>query len=249
MNGFAAVFRQSLISIIRSGTFRVLLAVFIVICIAASVITGVLLGGEDWLSNPLARPLLELISGLLLYFLPFTIIIAMIWSFAGIPLTKEKTEGCIESLLASPVSAEALWLGKCISVFLPAYCAALAGTACVICVINIFIFAPAAGLWIVPENAVLIGLVINPLLLFAILSLVILTALTASPDIAMALSFLAGFLLMIGIPLGLALKVLDSLSRSFAFGYFVVTLLLSLAVLISRRLLVKERIILSSSGE
>jgi ABC-type transport system involved in multi-copper enzyme maturation permease subunit len=247
MKGFTTVFLQSLKGVRKSTTFRLLLLLFVVLCIVVGVILCIILGRRNWQVIPFARHLLELVIGLLLYFLPFTIIIAVIWAFTGIPLTKEKTEGCIESLLAAPVSPGALWAGKSLSVFIPAYLSALCGTFFVICIVNLFAVVPSIGSWIFPLNALITGMMLNPILLLAVLSFVLIIALLASPDIAMTFSFLVGFILMIGMPLGLALNAFNPLSRTFTLAYAGLTLVFSLAALLASTFLKKERIILSRS--
>jgi hypothetical protein len=95
----------------------------------------------------------------------------------------------------------------------------------------------------------LTSLVINPLLLLGLLLFIVLYSLAKNPDIAIAPSFIVGFGLMMGIPLGVATGVMNLASWSFCLWYLAGTAASWLVVLFFFRLLTKENIILSSKGD
>ncbi|HSW58899.1 MAG TPA: hypothetical protein VLH15_10875, partial [Dehalococcoidales bacterium] len=131
----------------QSNAFRVMLVVVTAVTIAASVGISIALGRLAWLGEETARPLLVLIISLVAYFLPFLIIMAFTWGFASLPVIKEKINGNIECLLATPISPGAIWMGKCLAIFLPGFAIAVISTLIVLLVINLTAIVPAAGVF------------------------------------------------------------------------------------------------------
>jgi uncharacterized membrane protein YgaE (UPF0421/DUF939 family) len=70
-----------------------------------------------------------------------------------------------------------------------------------------------------------------------------------NPDLAIALSFIIGFGLMMGIPLGVAAGKINLASWTFSLWYLGGALVLFIIVCFLLRLLTKENIVLSSKGE
>jgi hypothetical protein len=189
-----------------------------------------------------------LIIGLITYFLTLFILISFIWAFSGLPITKEKVNGNIECLLATPLSPRELWMGKCLAIILPAYAVSVIATLLVVLAVNFITIIPVADRFVLPVPVLLTGFVINPLLFFGLLSFMVIISLANNPDIAIAPSFIIGFGLMMGLPIGIATGVINLASWTFTLWYFVGAVIIWGVVGYLTRLLTKENIVLSSKG-
>jgi ABC-2 type transport system permease protein len=219
-----------------------------VIMLAAAVGISIALSLQSWLGEPGTTPLLELFIGLVAYFLPLLVLLAFIWSFATLPVTKEKVNGNVEALMATPLSPRDLWMGKSLAIFIPAYIVALAAAVFVILVINLAAILPATGGFILAAPALVLGLIVNPLLFFGMLLFIILISLAGNPDIAIAPSFIIGFGLMMGMPAGMGLGAFDLSSWGFTLWYLAGTAVALAVILYLTRLLTRQNIVLSSKG-
>lgn len=232
----------------QSNAFRIIVIASAAITVAAAAGISVVLGRQEWVGEATAAPGLELITGLIAYFMPLLVLITFIWSFVNLPITKEKVNGNIECLLATPLTPRALWLGKCLAVFLPGYVISVIAALVVLLAVNLFAINPAAGHFVMPAPALLTGFIINPLLFFGLLAFIVLFSLAGNPEIAIAPSFILGFGLMIGLPLGLSTGAVDPASWGFALWYLVGTTIALVIVGCFSRLLTRQNIILSGKG-
>ena len=232
----------------QSNAFRIIVIVSVLITVAAAAAISVVLGRQEWIGEASARPGLDLIVSLIAYFMPLLILISFIWSFATLPITKEKVNGNIECLLATPLTPRALWLGKCLAVFLPGYAVSVIAALLVLLVVNLIAINPAAGCLILPAPALLTGFIINPLLFLGLLAFMVLFSLANNPEIATVPSFILGFGLMMGLPTGLATGAVDPASWGFALWYFVGTTFVWVIVGCFSRLLTRQNIVLSGKG-
>ncbi|WP_332445386.1 hypothetical protein [Dehalococcoides mccartyi] len=220
--------------------------VAIVITIAAAAGISIVLSRQGWLGEEIARPLLELILSLVAYFLPLLILLAFIWAFASLPITKEKVNGNIECLLATPLNPGAIWIGKCLAIFLPGFVISVFALLSVLVVVNLITISPATGYLVLPIPALVTGFIINPMLFFGLLAFIVLFSLANNPDIAIAPSFIVGFGLMMGLPIGIATGAINLASWAFTLWYFIGTVIVWAVVGYLSRLLSKENIVLSS---
>ncbi|MDD5604344.1 MAG: hypothetical protein PHX29_00235 [Dehalococcoidales bacterium] len=232
----------------QTNAFRIMIIVATVVTIAAAAGISYALSRQAWLGEESARPLLELIISLVAYFLPLLVLMAFTWSFASLPITKEKINGNIECLLATPINPIALWMGKSVAIFLPGFGISVISTFLVLLVINLTTIIPSLGYFVLPVPAMLTGFIINPLLLFGLLAFMVLVSLANNPDIAIAPSFIVGFGLMMGLPIGIATGAINLASWAFALWYFIGTAVVWVVVGYLSRLLSKENIVLSSKG-
>ncbi|MFA5367795.1 MAG: ABC transporter permease [Dehalococcoidia bacterium] len=232
----------------QSNAFRIIVIVSALITVAAATGISIVLSGQSWVGDATGEWALELITGLIAYFMPLLILITFIWSFATLPITREKINGNIECLLATPLTPRALWLGKCLAVFLPGYAVSVISALLVLLAVNLIAIHPATGCFILPAPALLTGFIINPLLFFGLLAFMVLFSIANNPEIAIAPSFILGFGLMMGLPIGLATGTIDVASWAFALWYFIGTAVVWAIVLYLSRLLSKENIVLSSKG-
>lgn len=248
MNRIGIIIKRDYRELRQSPAFRIILIVAGLITLAAAIGISIALSQQSWLGEPEARPMLGIFIGLVLYFLPLVVLLSFIWSFATLPLTKEKANGNIEALMATPLSPWGLWLGKSLAVFLPAYLISIVAAFIVVLVINLSTILPATGVFVLPVFTLVLGFVVNPLLFLGLLLFMILFALANNPDIALAPSFLIGFGLMMGMPVGLGMGWFDLSSWSFTLWYLLGTVVLLAIVLALTRLLTRQNIVLSSKG-
>lgn len=193
--------------------------------------------------------MLELIMGLVAYFLPLSVLMTFIWTFANLTIIQDKIKGNIESLLATPLSPREIWFGKSLAIFLPGYIISIISTLIILLTVNFIVIIPETGNFILPVPMLIMSFLINPLLFLALLLFVVLFSLANNPDIAIAPSFLIGFGLMIGIPLGIAMGAINLVSWSFALWCLGGALMLLIVDCSLYRLLTKENIVLSSKGD
>ncbi len=240
------IFRRDFRELTQTNAFRIMVIVAIVITIAAAAGISIVLSRQGWLGEEIARPLLELILSLVAYFLPLLILLAFIWAFASLPITKEKVNGNIECLLATPLNPGAIWIGKCLAIFLPGFVISVFALLSVLVVVNLITISPATGYLVLPIPALVTGFIINPMLFFGLLAFIVLFSLANNPDIAIAPSFIVGFGLMMGLPIGIATGAINLASWAFTLWYFIGTVIVWAVVGYLSRLLSKENIVLSS---
>jgi ABC-type transport system involved in multi-copper enzyme maturation permease subunit len=243
------VFQRDFRELRRTNTFLIIVAAFSVITIAIAATASIVLNRQEWISQRAAEPMLGLIIGLIIYFLPFTILISFIWAFASLPVAKEKVNGSITALLATTLSPKEIWWGKSLAIFMPGYILSVISTLIVLFVVNLSVIVPNTGNYYMPIPLFLVSLILNPFLLLGLLLFTILFSLINNPDIAIGPSFLIGFGLMMGIPLGLALGSINLTSWSFSLWYLIGVVIVWIIILFFTRFLTKENIVLSSSRD
>lgn len=233
---------------VATAAFRIMLIVAAVITVGAAVGIAIALHLQDWYGIAEALPIVEFIIGLVLYFITLLILLAFVWGFSGLQITKEKVDGVIECLMATPLGPKTLWIGKCLAVFIPGFIISLAAALIVLLVINLAVVLPGWNTFVFPEQAIVVGFLSNPLLFFAVLAFIVLYSLAGNPDVAIAPSFLVGFGLMVGIPAGLATGTIDITSWAFVLWYTVGAVVIWTVVLFMMRMLTRQNIVLSSKG-
>jgi ABC-type transport system involved in multi-copper enzyme maturation permease subunit len=243
------VFYRDFRELRQTNAFLIISILFAAITFIASIIIIITLRSQAWVGKENAKPMLELIIGLIAYFLPLMVLMTFIWAFANLTIIKEKVEGNIESLLATPLSPKEIWIGKSIAIFLPGYIISIISTLIILIAINFTVIIPATGNFILPIPLLLLSFLINPLFFLALLLFIVLFSLANNPDIAIAPSFLIGFGLMIGIPIGVATGVINLVSWSFTLWCLGGTIILWVINFCLYRLLTKENIVLSSKGD
>jgi len=242
------VFRRDLKEMLSTTAFRIIAGFAAAVTVVAAVVIPVVLHAQPWYGVQEAAPLLTLITGLVIYFLPLLILISFIWAFTAMTLTVEKINGNIECLMATPLEPKSLWIGKSLAIFIPAYLLLLIATFIVLITINLSAFIPGWGTFILSPATLVTGLLINPLLLFALLLFIVLYSLADNPDIAAAPALLVGFALMVGMPAGLMTGAFDINSWIFALCYLVITAVIWIIVMFMTRMLTRQNIVLSSKG-
>lgn len=249
MEKTSIIFKRDFRELRKTNTFLIISIVFSAVTIAIAVSVSIILHRQEWIGLGAARPVLELIVGLIAYFLPLTVLMTFIWAFSSLPVVKEKINGNISSLLATTLRPKEIWLGKSLAIFIPGYVISIISTMIVLLVVNLSVIVPATGNFLLPLPLFLVSLILNPLLLLGLLLFIILFSLANNPDIAIAPSFLVGFGLMMGIPLGIALGTINLVSWSFSLWYLAGVIIVWIIVFFLTRLLTKENIVLSSKGD
>lgn len=234
----------------QTSAFLIIVIIFSVITITAAAVINIILGRQEWLHiKTVALPILELIIGLMAYYLPLIILMTFIWAFSSLPIIKEKVNGNITSLCATPLTPKEIWIGKSLAIFLPGFVISLVSTLIVLLSVNIITVRPATGDILLPIPLMITSLVTSPLLFSGLLLFIILFSLAKNPDIAIAPSFIVGFGLMMGIPLGMITGIINLTSWSFCIWYSAGTALIWTVVIFLSRILTKENIVLSSKGD
>jgi ABC-2 type transport system permease protein len=248
MNRIGIVMKRDYRELRQTAAFRIMIIIMAAVTVAAAVGISIALSRQSWLGEPEARPVLGLFIGLVLYFLPFVILLAFVWAFGNLPVTREKVNGNIESLMATPLSPRGLWLGKSFAIFLPAYLISIVTSAVVVAAINLTAILPATGEFMLPVSTLILGFVANPLLFLALLLFMILFSMANNPDIALGPSLIIGFGMMMGMPVGLGMGWFDLSSWMFTLWYLVGTVAVLSVVLCLTRLLTRQNVVLSSKG-
>jgi len=246
------VLQRDLKDLRRTNAFRIVAIVFAVITIGAAVGASIGLNRWEWLGQAppeITKPALEFIMGLTVYFLTFFALISFIWAFTSDPIIKEKANGNIESLLATPLSPKAIWMGKSLAIFLPGFAIGVVSSLIVLLAVNFAAIHPATGSFVLPAPVLFTGFVANPLLFLGLTLIIILLALAYNPDIGITLSMLLGWGLLIGMGAVILLGKINLASWwPFTLCYLAGAIVLGAVVFYLSRLLTKEKIVLSSKG-
>ncbi len=242
------IFQRDFREFKKTNTFLIISIAFSVITTAIAVSVSIILERQEWIGQKTAEPMLELIIGLITYFLPLTIIMTFIWAFSSLPVVKEKVNGNIASLIATTLTPKEILWGKSLAIFIPGYVISIISTTVVLLSVNLAVIVPATGKFFLPFPLFLVSLILSPLLLLGLLLFIILFSLTNNPDIAITPSFLVGFGLMMGIPLGMAMGKINLASWSFSLWYLAGAMIVWITIFILTRILTKENIVLSGKG-
>lgn len=233
---------------IRTSAFKVIFIVAVILTFGAAIGISVAVRLQSWYGTLEALPLLDFIIGLTVYFLSLLILLAFTMGFSGLQVTKEKVNGNIECLMATPMGPKALWLGKFFATFLPGFVISFVAAAIVLLVVNLFVSLPGWDSLLLSGPSLVVSLAVNPALFGGVLAFIVLLSLAGNPDTAIAPAFLVGFGLMIGIPAGMATGAIDIMSWNFTLWYTAGAALMWLIDFCLLRLLTRQNMVLSSKG-
>jgi len=124
---------------------------------------------------------LELYLGLIMYLCCLFGVGVSINVFTVPSMTKEKSRGNIESLLATPLKAKGIWLAKSLAVFLPGLVMGEAFAAIALVAINYIYIVPEIGFLITPPIA-LSSFLMVPIMYLCLSLLAHLIGLTGAPQ-------------------------------------------------------------------
>ena len=258
MGGAGILLRRDFRDLSAGAAFRVMVAVFAVMAVAMAVgAFGLGAGMAAGLAAPPGAAPASATAGLampygqLLYFGSVLPLLGFIWLFAGASLAKEKASGHLETLLATPLEPRDILRAKTEAMVLPGLamtCLTLVLTLAAAGIAAASVAGPARGVLalVFPPSLLVTCAVANPLLFTGLAALTALLALRSSPDAAILPSFALGFGLMIAVPGGAAIGLVDLRSWGFAALSFGLAALEWAVVIGLARGLSKERIVLSS---
>lgn len=260
MNGFLVVLRRDIRELRHSPALTIVAVLIALLTIGAVVGASILLHSIDLsgvrnLGEEAARParqailreIMKPVIGFAVYFATMLPFMTVIWAFGATLMVKEKSAGNLETLLATPLSPVAIWLGKSVAIFLPAFALSIASALVAVVAMNAAAsILQDTAVFVLPPAVLVTGLLVNPLLFFGLTSLTVILAFTHDADVGIVPSFPIGFGLMCGVPLGVGLGLLDLTAWSFVLYDLAAAALLWAAILCVSRSLTKEKIVLSS---
>jgi hypothetical protein len=230
--------------------FKWLLVFFILIAIITMLLLSSIFFFLDRIEVEVTKEMIATMLGNTICFFSIIPFITFIWIFTPAIMTKEKSNGNLETLLATPLTLFELWVGKGLAVFLPGFLISTGTTLLFIGGVNLasFITEYKEGV-IFPLAALLTSIISNPLLFLSLCFCIIILSFIKNTDVAILPSFLIGFGLLIGLPLGIALNVIDLISWSFTFYYFLSIILFCILIFLISLTLTKEKVVLASKQE
>lgn len=251
MKGMPVVLRSDVGDMVRGKAFLIIVSLIGALTIGAAV--GITIGLNRWLTPDLvwedAKPMLELFMGLISSYVPLTVLFIYMATWATDPIAKEKAKGPIEALLATPLTARAVWIGKSLAIFLPAYLMGFVATVIVVLAVNFGSILPTTGHFVFPLPEAFTSFIILPLLMCALISLGILFSLITNPVIGQTIIMFIGVVMLqvVGQIGGRVIWLLPS--WDWALYTLAGAALLGLITFNLSRFLTKERIVLSSKGK
>ena len=196
-------------------------------------------------SNPPDKVKLELYLGLIMYSASILGLGINLNALGYVSLTKEKSRGNIQSLLATPLRIKDIWMGKSMAVFIPGLILGEALTLIVLIVVNYIYFIPTIGFLFNPWIALNSFLAV-PLIYFCLSLLVYLIGLTGKPANGMLIAQVFLPLILSGmINLLLRINILVGTSWSFTLVNIGIAVIIGIIVIFLKFRLSKERIVLS----
>jgi ABC-2 type transport system permease protein len=181
----------------------------------------------------------------LAYVLPLMYSIIICSIFANYSVVLDKAKRNIESLMATPVSIQQIWMGKSLAVTLPSVVIGLTISLIVYLAMNFGLVIPKTDSFIFPNGiAIISALIVIPVLTFSIVAVVLnIQLIIANPRIANFVFTGIFILLVFGIN---ALGGLGFSINYFPLVYLGVILICAGVSLVLSRFLTKEKVLLSS---
>ena len=230
---------------LRSKTLFIGFISITLMCVVGAALVGSLLfiAPETEAEFP-DRGILEICLGLIMYTTCFIGMGINLNVFAFVPVTREKSRGNIESLLATPLKVKDIWLAKSLAVFLPGLILGELFTLVAMMVIQYLYSVPGMG-FLIPTWIAISSFIALPAVYLCLSLLVFLIGMTGRPITGhvIAIVFLNVVAALV-INLG-AHRVLDPLSWPFTLVNFGIAAVIGIVVILLQPRLTKERIVLS----
>jgi ABC-2 type transport system permease protein len=190
------------------------------------------------------RALLEIYLSLIMYTTCIVCLGININIFAFQSMTREKSRGNIESLLATPLSAKGIWAAKSLAVFIPGLVLGEVLTFAAMLAVNYIYFVPKIGFIYTPWIGLSSFLAI-PLIYLCLSLLVHLVGLTGKPATGNVIAQI--FLpIVLTLMINLVLRnVLNAVSWQFTLANIGLAVIIAIIILFLRPRLTRERIVLS----
>ncbi len=188
---------------------------------------------------------LELYLGLIIYSTCFLTLGINLNSYGFQSMTREKTRGNIESLLATPIKIKDIWIAKGLAIFIPGLIVGEIFTLITLIAVNYIYFIPSIG-FIINPWIVVNSFIAAPLVYLCLGLLVYLIGLTGKPATGniIAQIFLP-VMINIVIQLILHTDILNSASWSFTVANIGLASVIIIITLFLQPRLTKEKIVLS----
>lgn len=190
------------------------------------------------------RTVLEIFLGLIMYSTSLITVGVNLNAFAFQSMTREKSRGIIESLLATPLKSKDIWIAKSMAIFIPGLILGEILTFIVLIVVNYIYFIPEIGFLFNPWIAVS-SFLVAPfiyLCLGLITHLIGLAGKPANANVIVQIFLPVVTTLMINLTVH---NVLDINSWSFTAANLGLSALIIIAIIFFLRRLTNERIVLS----
>lgn len=229
-NRVNAVFERDFNEYKKGKSFKILVSLFILATIGICIKT--LLSAQS--GSPLQMTLYNTLF--LLALIPTIITIPL---FTTASLTRDKVNGTMANLLATPLSPKEIVHGKSLSVFLPSFIISVLSPLIVILVVA------ADGLFFPSLPFLLAIYVVIPGLCYGLTKFTIQLSMIKSPEFAISPSYLIGFAIMIGVPMCSGLGIINIASWNFLLINMAMTFTMWILVCCLSAMITKERIILS----
>jgi len=187
---------------------------------------------------------LELYLSLIMYITCLLGVGVNLNAFAFQSMTREKSRGIIESLLATPLKVKDIWIAKSLAVFLPGLVLGEVFAFIALIAINYIYFVPSIGFLVTPWM-VLSSFVAAPLIYLCLSLLVHLVGLAGKPATG---NVIIQILLPVIITLMINLivrNVLDAASWTFTLANLGIAAIVGIIVIVLQPRLTRERIVLS----
>lgn len=163
--------------------------------------------------------------------------------FAFQSMTREKSRGIIESLMATPLGVKDIWIAKSLAVFMPGMIIGEILTLAALLAVNFIYFVPKVGFICTPWMALSSFLAV-PLIYLSLSLLVHLIGLTGKPATG---NVVAQIFLPVSLTLMINLLIRNVLDASWPFTLvnFGIAVVMAVIVIILKSRITKERIVLS----
>jgi len=189
--------------------------------------------------------LLELYLGVVLYAVSLICVGVYMNSFAFQSMTREKSRGNIDALLATPLRVKSVWIAKSLAVFLPGFIVGVIVTVITLVALNYLYFVPLNGFQANPWMLVssLVGVPLIYLFLSLLVHLVGLTGRPSSGNVIVQIFLPVFTAMMINL---MVRSVLDPGSWLFLVINLGIAALIGVIVLVLRPGVTAEKMVLSA---
>jgi ABC-type transport system involved in multi-copper enzyme maturation permease subunit len=240
--GMRVVFGRDVHDYVGWSAYRVVVVLLVAGSAVAAVATVLAYRSRGWLDAGSTTVAAGGILANLVYLLAIVPLLVAIPLFTSEPLAREKANGTMACLLATALRPRDIWLGKSLAVWAPG-----AAVSVVCAAVPAIVVGAAGG---APHGASFLPLLagaflVTPLLFCGLSAFTTQLSMIASPELAIAPSYLVGFALLVGLPLGTLTGVVDPTTWTFALLYLAVAVCTWLVVLGVGLRLDKETVIAS----
>ncbi len=243
MKNILVLFRKDWEELSHSPAFRVICILYILLGLGLSL----LFKGISMSVYPLETSLMQFLLSAGTYSMAFLPAMTLIWTFAPTLITREKSSGTLEVLLAGPLTPQELLISKGILIILPAWILGLISM--IPGVLTLAALASDLPGTLFSLSIFINALILVPLMFLLLTVLMVLITSVNNGDLAILPSFVIGFGIMILVPLGQESGFFKLQDWSFTWFNLAVLGVLFILTLIFSRGLDKEKIVQSRIEE